>query len=148
MSALLDKIKADHRAARLARDSATVTALTTFLGEVDTASKKTGQELTDGEVVKLVKKFIDGIDEMIQHATKSSDFVRLQEATLERATFAKYQPKQYVGTELQSIVALAVQATAATKMKDMGSVMKYLNTNYEGQFNGNDASFLVKSVLS
>ena len=60
---LIIEIKSAQLAARKARDSFTASSLTTLIGEAEMVGKNAGREVTDAEVVAVLKKFVKNIDE-------------------------------------------------------------------------------------
>ena len=61
---LIEKIKSDHLAYRKLRDTTATTFLSTLIGEAEMIGKSGGnREVTNQEVIALVKKFIKNINE-------------------------------------------------------------------------------------
>lgn len=83
-------------------------------------------ELTDGDVVKVVKKLVEGIKE----TTNNQDELNILEA---------YLPKQLTEAEIREIISLL-------SFKDMGAIMKYFKTNYDGQYDGKLLSTIAKNL--
>lgn len=84
-------------------------------------------ELADGDVVKIVKKLVEGIKE----TTNNQDELSVLEG---------YLPKQLSEAEMREIVSLL-------SIKDMGAVMKHFKANYDGQYDGKTLSVIVKESL-
>lgn len=148
MSQLLAKIKAAQLTVRKARDAASTAALTTLIGETEMIAKNEGRELTDIDVIRKVKKFIDGAEETAKLlAGKAESAARHAAVVAEKALYESFLPEQYTGTRLQSLVATAIDLVGATTLRDMGKVNKHLADNYPGMYNGGEASSLVKAIL-
>ncbi len=137
MTTLLAKLKADALTARKARDTARATALTTQIGELETASKNLGHEVTDAEVIAAIKKTLKNINETIAVAPSAA-------LTLEKELFESYLPKQLDEAELRSVVG----AIIVTGAKTMGDVMKTLKAQHDGQYDGKLASVVIKDLLA
>jgi len=139
---LIEKIKEDQIAARKAHDSVKASLLTTLLGEATAIGKNNGnREVTDAEVVALVKKFMKGVDETINALTMHN-----KDATqflTERGILETYLPKQLTQEETESALKAAIAEVGA----NMGKVMGYMKANYEGQYDGKLASTIVKTLL-
>ena len=70
MSELLAEIKAKQINARKARLS-TATLLTTLIGEAEMVGKNQGREVTDSEVLAMIKKFIKNITTFFGNSKKT-----------------------------------------------------------------------------
>lgn len=84
-------------------------------------------ELTDGDVIKLVKKLVEGIKE----TTNNQDELSILET---------YLPKQLSETEMRQIISLL-------SVKDMGAIMKHFKANYDGQYDGKTLSTIAKENI-
>jgi uncharacterized protein YqeY len=139
---LIDKIKADQLQARKDRDPLKSVLLTTLIGEASLIGTNDGKrEVTDAEVVAVVKKFIKGIDETLKylgdHAPAQSKVVKSEKDMLE-----VYLPKQYDDYELKVLI---LGANLANTSK--GQIMKYLKDNYAGQYDGKVAAKVFDELL-
>lgn len=123
---LKEQIMADLVAARLARDSATLTFLSTLYGEMQTKEKQ-GVIMVDAEVVKILKKFVDG-------ATETQNLTGVTEQTTrELAILNKYMPAQLTVAEIAAILQ-------GVGIKDRGPAQQYMRTHYAGRYNGADVN--------
>jgi len=84
-------------------------------------------ELTDGDVIKLVKKLVEGIKE----TTNNQDELSILET---------YLPKQLSEAEMRQIISLL-------SVKDMGAIMKHFKANYDGQYDGKTLSTIAKENI-
>jgi len=87
-------------------------------------------ELTDGDVIKIAKKLIDGIKETTNN----------QE---ELVVLDSYLPKQLTEETIRMIVFTVKQSGVS----QMGDFMKYFKTNHEGQYDGKILSNIVKEHI-
>ena len=60
----------------------------------------------------------------------------------------EYLPEPLTGEELEAAVDAAIAEAGATSMKDMGAVMKIINTAHKGRVDGKADSGLVRSRLA
>ena len=134
---LYQRLKDDALAARKARLGWRATALTTQIGELETAAKVSGHTPTDAEVVAAIKKTIKNLDEVLRVAPNDA-------TRLEKDLFEFYLPKQLDEKALRDVISVII----LTGAKTMGDVMKALKTGYEGQYDGKLASTLIKELLS
>jgi len=90
------------------------------------ASGKT--DLSDSDIVKLVKKLIEGIKE-----TTNND--------VEISALENYLPKQLTEEQIRTIID-------SLSVKDLGGVMKAFKASYDGQYDGKLLSSIVKEKLA
>ena len=142
---LIEQIKIDQVAARKAHQALAASLLTTLLGEANAVGKNKGnREPTDAEVVALVKKFINGMDESIAYLQKYENPEALKTVTAEKAIISVYLPKQMTDDEIKAALVTIV----ADVGPNMGKVMAALKAQYEGLYDGKAAAGIVKSVIA
>ena len=152
---MLTRIKADQldcrkRAKKDPDAKIRAGVLTTLIGELETASKKSGKELTDPQIVAVIKKFIKNIDETSAELEKSinsgsgSIVNTILQLDTELAALEHHLPDQLTETQVKDIVTAMIESNDNV---NMGSIMKELKTNYEGQYDGRMASTIVKEAL-
>lgn len=144
---LLDTIKADFKAARIARDTQTSALLSTLIGESEKQivgnPEITTDEQRDTIVLRTVKKLIDGAQEMIKAASDRPEVVALAKAEI--AVLDKYRPQQMSEDELRAAIISYLEAVPGAKI---GQVMGALQKSYKGQYDGALAQRLVKDALA
>ena len=116
------------------RASIKLKILTTLLGEVETKSKRAGEMMSDAMVIQTCKKFIASNKEVIK--LKGGDDVCETENTI----LSSFLPSQLSEDEMRNIIATCGAI-------DIGEAMKYLKTNYAGQYDGKRASAIVREIL-
>lgn len=143
---LLSTIKSKQVEARLARDTATASTLTTLLGEASAVGKNDGnRETSDDEVIAVVKKFIKNIDEtVVSMGERNLDTTKF---IIERNLLESLLPRQLTAEELEVIVAEYISEEGLSGPRSMGLVMKHLQTEYAGKYDGKLASTVVRGVL-
>lgn len=146
---LLQQIKNDQLTARKNREVLKASLLTTLIGEAANIGKNDGnRETTDAEVVAVVKKFVKGLDEMITVAITYTDKDKAEQSIAEKAILQVYLPQQMSEAQLTAVIAEIKAEVGATNAKDMGKVMAALKAKFEGQYDGKQASQLIKAALS
>jgi len=127
------KITEDLKSAMKSKDTDKLGIIRVLKGEIERSEQtSTGKvELTDGEIVKIVKKLIEAIKETTNDKT-------------ELAVLDVYLPKQLSEDEIKIIVATVKQSGVS----QMGDFMKHFKTNYDGQYDGKLLSNLVKEALA
>lgn len=147
---LFTQIKTDQLAARKAKDGLKATLLTTLIGELTAIGKNDGnREVTDADVVKLVKKFLDGVNEtlvLIKDASNvdgSAD--RYVNLLKEQSYLTVYMPQQMDEYMLTLAVRTIINELGGSA--NMGQVMAALKAKHAGQYDGKMASNVVKSAI-
>lgn len=144
---LLQEIKSKNLEARKAKLTAVVNVLTPLIGDAEMVGKNANREVTDAEVVQMIKKFIKNLDETIR-ALGDND-PRTLAALGEKNTLESFLPKQLSEDELKGHIH-AIHAGLVTHegKADMGSIMKMLKTRFDGLYDGKLASQLIKAELA
>lgn len=141
---LFAQIKSDQLAARKAKQTLAATLLTTLIGELTAIGKNDGnREVTDADVVKLVKKFLDGINESIKYMESAKNEEALVMLRGEASILAPYLPQQMDEASL----TVAVKAIVLEQGPNMGKVMAALKAMYAGKYDGGMASKIVKACI-
>jgi uncharacterized protein YqeY len=144
---VLSDIKTAQLTARKARDTIATDVLTTLLGEVAIVGKNDGnRDTTDTEAVVVVKKFLKNISETTALVTKQGK----PTDTLEREAeiVAVFLPTQLTNEQLTSELRKAVSVSGATTMRDMGKVMKIMNADFKGLFDGSQCKPILETMLT
>ncbi len=146
---LLEKIKADSLTARKAKNTVRATLLVTLYSEAANIGKNNGnRETTDAEVNAVIMKFIKGVDLTLEALKDSGDVARVEAAQNEKSVLLEYAMKQLTEAELTSVISDIVATLPEVNQKQMGTVMKSLKASYEGQYDGQLASKLIKQALA
>lgn len=147
---LFAQIKADQLTARKAKETIKATLLTTLIGELTAIGKNDGnREVTDADVVKLVKKFLDGVNDTIKLLPAVTDLdggaVRLFNLKAECAILESYMPQQMDEYVLTIAVRSIINEIGVGA--NMGQVMSALKAKHAGTYDGGMASKVVKACL-
>lgn len=149
MSQLLADIKKCQLQARKDRDSVKASALTTLIGEIETATTGTGKTLTDEAVVATVKKFITNAKDSRQFAIDGNAADAAARLTAEIAVYEQFMPQQLSEEQLQAEIAAIISIPGqVTQKPNIGAVMAALKSKYAGQYDGALASKLIKAALA
>lgn len=149
---LLQTILADSLTARRARDTPRATLLTTLYSECAMVGKNDGnRDTTDEEVIKVIRKFVKGIDESLavtgareDDASKAAaDVLRMEKTVLDG-----YLPKTASEADVEAVVRETVAGLADKSPKAMGAVMKVLKDRFGATLDGQMASAVTKRVLA
>lgn len=134
---LQKQINSDLVSAIKNKETITLNILRVLKGEIQRAEQSSSGkiELSDADIIKLIKKSIDSINE--------SGGNQAEVAVLE-----KYMPKQMSKIEIINEVSLFVNNNNLTSQKDMGKIMNHFNQNYGGRYDGKELSMVVKEILT
>lgn len=141
---ILEKIKKQQLQARKEK-SPIVGALTALMSEVAIVGKNNGnRETTDEEAVKVIKKFIKGINEMVD-LIKDPEKLKLLEMELE--IYNSFLPQIMNEIETRAAVEKIINALPEKSPKAMGQVMGTISKEYGTLIDRGLASQIVKEML-
>lgn len=144
---LIHDIKSKSLAARKAADTDAAALLVTLYSEAAMKGKNDGnRDSTDAEVVSVVKKFIDNIEDSLPLI---QDEARRAKLHRELEILNQFVPRQFSKDELHAMVEnLRVEMGIEKTPKAMGTLMKFLKERHSGQYDAKLASEIVRSVLN
>lgn len=159
----LCEITEEKRKAAIKKDAAPslrfeATLLSTLVSDltpVGKAREKEGWEPADVDVLKLVKKFADGVRESLVALTgrpgaeADPRVPQLQaECALLNALLAEHQPQQMSSTELEAEINRIIAGLPKDPVPEMGPIMGALKKEFAGRYDATLASTLVKQHLA
>ena len=106
------------------------------------------KDLTDEDIIKIIQKQIKQREESISIYEQAGRTEAAEKETSELMWLNIYVPKMLDENQTQAAVNKAISETAASGMKDMGRVMKFLADTYGSQIDRGLASKFVKEKLS
>lgn len=144
---LIQTIKAAQIKARKDRQVEAAASLTTLIGEAEAVGKNNGnREVTDQEVVAMVKKFVKNIDETLGVLQPDTEgYSRFQK---EKELLSSFLPSQLSEIELREAATRIITELSLSGPKAMGVLMKELKARHEGTYDGSLASKLAKELLA
>lgn len=129
---LIEKINEDFMLAYKAKDM----EKKDFLGVLKTEITKESKTPEDSYVVSKIKS-------MIKNAEATSS---LSEGELQ--ILNNYLPKQLSEDSLREIIKDVIEKNNIESPKEMGKVMSFLKTGFDGQYDGKLASTITKELLN
>lgn len=150
MGHLKDTLRADLTAAIRGRDELVAATLRMVLTAVTTeeVAGTTQRDLTDDEVQRVVVK------EAKKRREAAAAYRQAGRAELaarehdELGVLERYLPAQLTDDELAALVAQAVSDTGATSPRQLGVVMKALQSQTAGRVDGSKVAAAVRAALS
>ena len=114
--------------------------LSTLLGDIETRQKR-GEEVTEGAIVSMIKKFISNINEALRERADA-------DLESEKEALTVLLPKQLTSQELRKLIKQRVGKLDNPSPKDMKVVMEFLKKDHGGCYNGKEASDIAKEMLN
>lgn len=142
---LLAKIKDDLMSARYAKNQTLVTILTTLYSEAASVGKtKRNGASTDAEVLLVIKKFKEGVEQLLPH----TPVLNWDALNTELEVYISYLPKMLTDEELAVVISSYINTRKAENQPTgIQYVMAYLKEQYVGRYDGKTASNLIKSMV-
>lgn len=139
-SALKDAMRAQDDTRRI--------ALRSIIAGIKLEKVEKQAELTDDEVLSIIRKEIKGQREAIADAEKASrpDLIQKSEALI--AIYESYLPQQLSREQVTEQAKAVITETGAVGPADMGKVMKILQPKVKGLADGKLVSDVVKELLA
>jgi uncharacterized protein YqeY len=146
---LSKQIVTDLTAAMKAQDAARTSTLRMVKAAMMNRQIEKGAELDDEDMQKLLRSLVKQRRDSIEQYEKAGRQELVDKETAEIAVIETYLPVAASREEIEQAVAAAIAETGASSMKDMGKVMKAVQTalgvkNADGRL----VSEVVKSRLS
>lgn len=135
---LFQQIKED-RMKHLGKDSVSFSILGLVISEIQRTTLS--DDVPDAQVVKVIKKLNQGIEESLLEFCKHNDISSETALKLikERDTLTSYLPKQLSTEELTEIMRNVAEEFPEYKT-NKGAMFKFLKSNYDSLYDGKSAN--------
>ena len=147
---LQQKVMDSMKEAMKAKDAQALEALRAIKAGLLLAQTESGTklEISESEEIKLLQKLVKQRKDSaaIYNEQDRSDLAEPELAQVK--VIEKFLPAQMDQTEVESIVAAAIEETGASSMADMGKVMGLANEKIAGRADGKTISKIVKEKLN
>jgi uncharacterized protein YqeY len=129
---LVEQVSEELKTAMKEKDAVKLRVLRVLKSEVQRNEQSvTGKVVVnDADVVKIVKKFIEGV----KTTTNNQDEISVLES---------YLPTQLSESEIKLVITKVAESGAL----QIGDFMKHFKMNYDGRYDGKVLSNLIKEVL-
>ncbi len=146
---LRERVIADLTSAMKAKDAARLSTLRMVKAAVMNREIEKRGELTDDEMVKALQSLVKQRRDSIEQYEKAGRQELVDKERAEIEVIETYLPQGASADEIGTAVEEAVKETGATSMRDMGAVMKAVQTRLAGKSADNRmVSQIVKAKLS
>lgn len=145
---LQERIQRELKAAMLAKDADTVGTLRLLKSAIDYAQiEKKTDALPDAEVVSLVQKEIKKRRDSIEQFQSGGRPELAAKESAEISVLERFLPQALSPEELDQLIRVVIQETGATSKKEMGAVIKAVQTKAAGRADGKTISGMVGKLL-
>ena len=145
---LKNKLQQDMKDALRGGDKRSLGIIRLILAAIKQREVDERIELDDAQVTSVLDKMAkQRRDSHEQYEKAGRDDLAEQEA-FELDMLKAYLPEQLGGTEIDTLIDEAIQATGASSMKDMGKVMGQLKPKLQGRADMGAVSGRIKDRLS
>ncbi|HHU39022.1 MAG TPA: GatB/YqeY domain-containing protein [Propionibacterium sp.] len=152
---LEEKLHTDMVTALKARDSALVTTLRMAIGAIknEKVAGKSARELSEADEVAVLQREVRARKDSAQAYTDGNRPELAEKELAEAEVLGRYLPAMLGDDELDAIVAEEVAAAEASlgekpSMRQMGQVIKAVNTRVAGRAEGAAVAAKVKAALA
>jgi uncharacterized protein len=141
------RIQSDTKAAMKQRDRTRVGALRMLGAALKNAEIEAGRPLTEQEEQTILRRQLKQRDESAEAFRKAGREEKAASELAEAEIVRSYLPEPPSQKELEEIVDMAINETAAQGMKDMGAVIARAMELSEGRAEGRALSALARARL-
>jgi uncharacterized protein YqeY len=146
---LRDQITAHLTEAMKAKDALRTSTLRMVKAAVKNREIEKGEDLTDDELMKVLRSLVKQRRDSVEQYEKAGRQELADKETSEIAIIESYLPQGASATEIEQAVLTAIKEIGATSMREMGAVMKAVQTRLAGRnADGRIVSEMVKERLS
>ena len=146
---LSKQIVSDLTAAMKAQDAGRTSTLRMVKAAMMNRQIEKGGELDDDDMQKLLRSLVKQRRDSIEQYEKAGRQELVDKEQAEIAVIETYLPQAASQAEIEAAVDAAIAETGAASMKDMGKVMKTVQTALTGKnADGRQISEIVKSKLA
>jgi uncharacterized protein YqeY len=144
MSTLLARLQSDLNAARKTQDAARTLVLGTVLAEAKNRGIEVRRDLTDDDVVEVLRKALKRRRESIDAFTKAKRDDLVAKEAGEVGVLEEYLPAQAGEDEIRAAVRAALAGGAA----NIGAVMSKVVPQFKGRAEGGTISAIAREELA
>ena len=145
---LLERLSEELKAAMLAKDTQRLSTLRLLKSAIGYAQiERKTETLPDAEVFAIIQKEVKKRREAVEQFEKGGRPELASKEKQEIPVLESFLPKPLSAEALEQLVRAAIQETGATGKKQMGQVIKAVQTRAAGRAEGKVISELVGKLL-
>jgi uncharacterized protein YqeY len=143
-ASLAEQIRAAMNAARKDRDQARTLLTSTLLADIANRQIELGHDLSDIEVVEVVRRALKKRREAAEQARAVGRTAHADREAFEAAELEKWLPPAVPDEEIRAAVRAAIEAGA----KDLGAVMGRVMPQFRGRAEGKTINQIAREELA
>lgn len=147
MGKLAEQIRADMTESMKARTAERTSTLRMLQSAVKNEQINVGHELSDEEVLSILRKAVKQRLDSIDQYTKGNRPELAAKEQSEMDMLKTYLPPELTDAELESGLREIITTTGAQSKKDLGKVMKEASIRYKGRADGKKIQEIVSRLL-
>ena len=144
---LRQRLDQDLKDAMRAKDTVRLETVRNVRSAMRAREIDSGKDLTDDELVKLIRGLVKQRDESIAQYKEGGRTDLVERESAEKAILESYVPASASAADVDAAVAATVAELGASSMKDMGRVMKAVLERLGPNVDGKLVSAAVKAKL-
>lgn len=145
---LKPKLENDLKDAMRASDEVRKRTLRMVLSAIKLAEVDKGTPVDDAALLGILQKEVKMRQEAIGEAERANRADLAAAAQSELAVLESYLPQPFSEADLEALIKEAIGEAGATSLREMGQVMKTLMPRLQGRATGDQASQVVRKLLS
>lgn len=142
------RLESDLKEAMKKQDDLSKRVIRMALSAIRLAEVEKGASLDDSGIISVLHKEIKSRRESIADAERIERSDIIADAKAEIAILERYLPVALSEAELEEMARQAIREAGATSLREMGQVMKLLMPRLQGRATGDQASQVVRKLLS
>lgn len=143
-----EKLQNDLKEAMRTNNDVQKRTLRMALAAIRLLEVEKGMQLDDSAVLGILQKEVKARHEAIADAERAGRPDLAAASREELAILESYLPKAMSEAELEALVRQAIQEVGAENLQQIGLVMKWLMPRLQGRATGEQASQMVRRLLS
>lgn len=147
MGKLTEQIRADLTSSMKARTADRTSTLRMLQAAVKNEQINVGHELSDEEVMAVIRKGIKQRQDSVEQYTKGNRPELAAKESAEIEILSSYMPAEMSDAELEAGIREIITATGAQSKKDFGKVMKEATSRFKGRADGKRIQGIVSRLL-
>ncbi|PNR96666.1 GatB/YqeY domain-containing protein [Petrotoga sp. 9PWA.NaAc.5.4] len=144
---LKEKLNEDLKKYLKEKNSLALNAVRSIIAEIKNKEVEKGSELTEEEIIQVIKKQIKMREDSIEQYQKAqrNDLVQKEEQEIE--VIKTYLPQELSEEELEKIVREAIEDVHGESIKDLGKVMKSAIKKAQGRADSKKINQIATKLL-
>ena len=146
---LRDQLTADYQESMKNRAEVKKMALNYLIAQAKNKKIELQADLTDDDIISLIKKEIKAINEAIGFLEKANKAEEIQIEQQKKAVLESYLPAMLSREQTEELVASLIEKLAITDLKTQrGLLMKELMANHKSEIDGAIVNDIINQKLS